>query len=205
MQAIFNAVDDREIGFPLFCFSVIVYNRWKQYSSAVQHKPRMDLDLFLAAMHDRMVPAYIRHTMDAVDSDIRLDYVIQAAQRIFADDKRAAGMGPNAHEGDDFRPTRERGDDFKIPGGYSDDHWRVYNKKVDDERRAQEEADQKAEEEARRKAEEDARIAEEERIKREEENRPVSDWVKHGGPAELSQHQNSSIPKDYSESEFVLN
>jgi len=117
VQAIFNAVDDREIGFPLFCFSVIVYNRWKQYSSAVQHKPRMDLDLFLAAMHDRMVPAYIRHTMDAVDSDIRLDYVIQAAQRIFADDKRAAGMGPNTHEADDFRPTRELSDDFRIPGG----------------------------------------------------------------------------------------
>ncbi len=52
-------------------------------------------------------------------------------------------MGPNrfnAHEADDFRPTRELADDFKIPGGYShsDDHWRVYNKRVEDERRAYE-------------------------------------------------------------------
>ena len=46
-----------------------------------------------------------------------LSCVIQAAQRIFADDKRAAGMGPNTHEADDFRPTRELSDDFRIPGG----------------------------------------------------------------------------------------
>jgi hypothetical protein len=56
VKAIFDAVDDNEIGFPLFCFSVIVYNRWKQYSSANHDKPLMDLNTFLAVLHDRMVP-----------------------------------------------------------------------------------------------------------------------------------------------------
>lgn len=33
----------------------------------------MSLDIFLAAMHDRMVPSSVRHTVDDVDADVRLE------------------------------------------------------------------------------------------------------------------------------------
>lgn len=93
-------------------------------------------------------------------------------------------MGPSAHEGDDFRPTRELSDNFKIPGGYSDEHWRNEHTRINDKIKSREEAQKNAEEEARIKAEEEARRKAEEAKRREEEARPKSLWHHHGWPQE---------------------
>lgn len=166
----------------------------------------MDLELFLAAMHDRMVPAYIRHTMDAVDSDIRLDFVVQAAQRIFADDKRSAGVGPNAHESNDFMPTtRADSEDFKLPGGYSEEHWRDVFSKTD-KAKEDDDANEKAkEEEERKRQEEEEKQREEARTKHAKDN--LSAWMKQGGPIIPKEAQELDKPeeREFSENEFVLN
>lgn len=91
-------------------------------------------------------------------------------------------MGPSAHEADDFRPTRELGDDFKIPGGYADEHWRNEHQRINDKIKAREEAASKAEEDARIKAEEEAKRKAEELKRLAEEARPKSLWDKHGWP-----------------------
>lgn len=57
---------------------------------------------------------------------------------MFNEDKRAAGMGPNAHEGNDFMPTRES-KESPIPGGYSDDHWEDEHARVMAEKAKREE------------------------------------------------------------------
>lgn len=90
----------------------MVQNRWKQYSTvANEGKPLMDLDLFLAVLHDRMIPSYIRQTIDSLEVNVPMNQVVQAAQRLFASDNRSAGTGPTGHESDDFKE-----DNWRISG-----------------------------------------------------------------------------------------
>merc|ERR1712096_494738 len=67
--------------------------------------------MFLSVMHDRMVPSYIRKTIDAIEVNVPANYVVQAAQRLFASDNRSAGSGPAGHESDDFKE-----DNWRIQG-----------------------------------------------------------------------------------------
>jgi len=108
---------------------------------------------------------------------------------MFADDKRAAGLGPSAHEASDFMPTRESLSDNEqlLPGGYADDHWRNEHKRV---------ADEKAAEEKRKKEEA-------ERLHR--ESLPVSIWKENGGPLAGGAADADITKKTYTENEFVMN
>lgn len=132
---------------------------------------------------------------------------------MFSDDKRSAGMGPNAHESDDFMPTKdsylndgkELANESLIPGGYSDDHWRSEHKRVAELKAAREEKERiRKEEEAREKAAEEQRKKEEaERLYK--ESLPVSIWNENGGPFGLGESTNRHIQKKFEENEFVLN
>lgn len=125
---------------------------------------------------------------------------------MFADDKRAAGMGPSAHETDDFMPTRESYavNEQLLPGGYSDEHWRNEHKRVADETAAREE-----EERIRREKEEREKVAEDKRKKEEaerlyKESLPVSIWKENGGPFAVGKSEVNHIQKEFTENEFVM-
>jgi hypothetical protein len=126
---------------------------------------------------------------------------------MFADDKRAAGLGPSAHEASDFMPTRESLSDNEqlLPGGYADDHWRNEHKRVADEKAAREEAERirQEKEDIEKAAEEKRKKEEAERLHR--ESLPVSIWKENGGPLAGGAAEADITKKTYTENEFVMN
>lgn len=55
-KAIFAATGQEEINFATFSFAVITYNRWFMYSQVLGKPNFLNLDEFLALMHDSLIP-----------------------------------------------------------------------------------------------------------------------------------------------------
>lgn len=89
IKAIFDAIGQNEINFPTFCFSVVIYNRWYQYST-ILGVPNNDvlgvlnLDQFLALMHDTLIPDYVRIAIDTISVNIPTDQMVYSMQRLVA-------------------------------------------------------------------------------------------------------------------------
>lgn len=83
-KAIFAATGQEEINFATFCFAVITYNRWFMYSRTLGKPNFLNLDEFLALMHDSLVPDYVRKAVDGLAVNIPDDQLAWAMQKLVA-------------------------------------------------------------------------------------------------------------------------
>lgn len=88
----YAATGQDEINFATFCFAVITYNRWFMYANTLgtgkveynlgQQKVSMQLDEFLAMMHDSLLPDYVRKSVDNIRVNIPDDQLAFAMQKL---------------------------------------------------------------------------------------------------------------------------
>merc|ERR1712167_348429 len=83
VKDIYAATGQDEINFSTFAFAVITYNRWWQYTSTFK-AGAMNLDQFMAMIHDSLVPDYVRKSIDGIRINIPDDQLSWAMQKLIA-------------------------------------------------------------------------------------------------------------------------
>lgn len=88
IREIFRAHDNRAMSFKTFCLGMLFYNRFKVYSDVMVNvrnnstvpDDTIDLHGYLALLHDRMVPSFLRKLVDSIVVGVPEDLMIKTGE-----------------------------------------------------------------------------------------------------------------------------